>query len=113
MSTPSAFGVDVDRGVDPVVVRVRGELDLSTAPSLVQAIDEAAPPSASVVVEMAAVEFLDSSAIGALLRAGRARTGAGGRLLIGSRSAAVERVLEVTGLDESSEAFELLPQPTT
>jgi anti-anti-sigma factor len=113
MSTPPPFAIDVDRGVDPAVVRVQGELDLSTAPDLVDALDAAAPPSAAVVVELGAVEFLDSSAIGALLRAGRARTAAGGRLLIGSRSAAVARVLEVTGLDESSEAFELLPQPAT
>jgi anti-anti-sigma factor len=113
MSSPPAFAVDVDQDVDPVVVRVRGELDLSTAPNLVQALEDAAPLSAAIVVELGAVEFLDSSAIGALLRAGRARTAAGGRLLIGSRSTAVDRVLEVTGLHESSEAFELLPQPTT
>jgi anti-anti-sigma factor len=113
MSTPPVFAVEVDSGVDPVVVRVRGELDLSTAPSLLQALEEAAPESATVVVDLRDVGFLDSSAIGALLRAGRARTAGGGRLQIGSRSAAVDRVLEVTGLTESSEAFELLAQPTT
>jgi anti-anti-sigma factor len=89
---------------------VRGELDSSTAPGLVQAL-RAAPASAKVIVDLRR-EFLDSSAIGALLRAGRARTVAGGRLQIGSRSAAVDRILEITGLNESSEAFELLPQPT-
>jgi len=113
MSIPSDFVVDVDLGVDPVVVRVQGELDLSTAAGLLQALEEAAPLSATVVVDLSAVEFLDSSAIGALLTAGRARTLAGGRLQIGSRSTAVDRVLAVTGLDESSEAFELLPQQTT
>jgi anti-sigma B factor antagonist len=112
MSTPPVYAVEIDSGVDPVVVRVRGELDLSAAPSLLQKLDEAAPASASVVVDLSAVEFLDSSAIGALLRAGRARSAAGGRLQIGPRSAAVDRLLEITGLSDSSEAFELLPRPT-
>ena len=110
MSTPASFVVEVDDGVDPVVVRVGGELDLSTAPNLVQALEEAAPLSAAIVLELSDVGFIDSSAIGALLTSGRARTSAGGRLQIGSRSAAVDRILEVTGLSETSEAFEVLPQ---
>jgi anti-sigma B factor antagonist len=110
MTTTPAFAVAVDQSADPVVVRVQGELDLSTAPSLAQALTEAAPSSATVVVDLSGVGFIDSSAIGALLTAGRARTEAGGRLQIGSRSNAVDRVLEIAGLGQSSDAFELLPQ---
>lgn len=93
------------------MVRVKGELDMSTAPSLAHALADAGPADATVVVDLSAVAFLDSSAIGTLITAGRARNEAGGRLQIGGRSAIVERVLEITGLAQTSDAFEILPHP--
>jgi len=112
MTTPHGITVEVDDQVDPVVVRVRGELDMSTAPALSEALGDAAPPSATVLVDLAGVAFLDSTAIGTLVAAGKARRDAGGRLQIGARSPIVERVLQITGLDETSEAFEILSEGT-
>jgi anti-sigma B factor antagonist len=112
MTTNPGFAVEVDEHVDPVVVSVRGELDMSTAPGLAEALADAAPPTSTVVVDLSAVSFLDSSAIGTLVTAGRSRNDVGGRLQIGARSAIVERVLEITGLGESSDAFDVLPQGT-
>lgn len=109
MTTTPGFGVDVDEQRDPVVVSVRGELDMSTTTKLTEALAEAAPAAARVVVDLSAVSFLDSSAIGTLVTAGRARNDAGGRLQIGPRSAIVDRVLEITGLGQSSDAFDVLP----
>ena len=112
MTTTPGFAVDVDASCDPIIVRVRGELDMSTASNLAEALADAAPAASTVVVDLTAVSFLDSSAIGTLVGAGRARHDAGGRLQIGERSAIVDRVLQITGLAESSDAFDVLPQRT-
>lgn len=111
MTTPPGFAVEVDAREDVVVVRVQGELDMSTAPSLAAALADAAPADATVVVDLSAVAFLDSSAIGTLVTSGRARTEAGGRLQIGGRSTIVDRVFEITGLADTSDAVEILPHP--
>ena len=109
MTTSPDFAVEVDALADPVVVRVRGELDMSTTPGLAEALTDAAPIASTIVVDLSAVSFLDSSAIGTLVSAGRARKGGGGRLQIGPRSAVVDRVLEITGLSETSDVFDVLP----
>jgi anti-sigma B factor antagonist len=109
MTTTPGFAVEVDAEHDPVVVCVRGELDMSTAPDLAKALADAAPAASTVVVDLSGVSFLDSSAIGTLVTAGRARSEAGGRLQVGPRSTIVDRVLEITGLSQSSDAFDVLP----
>ena len=50
-----------------VVVAVRGELDLSTAAELKRILHQLSAATAGVVVDLAEVEFIDSSGIGALL----------------------------------------------
>ena len=91
------------------MVRVRGEIDMSVAPDLADALAGSAPPGHTLVVDLGAVTFLDSSALGTLVTAGRARQDAGGRLQIAGRSAAVDRILEMTGLAQTSEVFDILP----
>ena len=109
MTTPPGFAVEVTSLADATVVQVRGELDMSTAPDLALAIADAAPAGATVRLDLSEVGFLDSSAIGSLVTAGRARNEAGGRLQIGPRSDIVERVFEITGLSQATDAFEILP----
>lgn len=109
MTTSPDFAVEVDAQADPVVVRVRGELDMSTTPGLAEALTNAAPVASTIVVDLSAVSFLDSSALGTLVAAGRARNDGGGRLQVGPRSAVVDRVLEITGLSQTSEVFDVLP----
>jgi anti-sigma B factor antagonist len=55
------------------VVVLQGDHDLSTAPSLIEELDEAFNAGAPVVVDLANVEFLDSAILNALLAA-RERT---------------------------------------
>jgi anti-sigma B factor antagonist len=110
-ATPEGFTVEVggpDEG--PSVITVRGELDMSTSPELAAAVSGAGSGS-TVVLDLSQVTFLDSSALGALVAAGGELSEAGGRLQIGPRSEIVSRVLEITGLSEPSEAFDVLPDP--
>ena len=111
MSSPQGFAVEVsDAGSNVVCIAVRGELDMSVAPGLTEAITTAGGSGATVLLDLSGVTFLDSSAIGALVASGREVTEAGGRLQIGSRSDIVTRVLEITGLVGTSDAFEVLPE---
>lgn len=110
MSSPQGFAVEVsDQDAGAVGIRVRGELDMSAAPGLTEAIAKV-KDGATVVLDLSGVTFLDSSAIGALVGCGREITEGGGRLQIGPRSDIVRRVLEITGLAEPSDAFDVLPE---
>jgi len=94
---------DVD--ADPIEVSVRGELDLVSAPSLGEALDKAlAKGPRSIVVRLADVSFMDSSGLRVLVRCSNDVHAAGGSFQILGMSAAVRRVLEVTGLIEQLSA---------
>jgi anti-sigma B factor antagonist len=89
------------------VVAVRGELDLSSAPDLEPALEEAvAAGDASVLIDLSECEFIDSTGIALIVRAwqriDRAADGEGeGRLVICCDNQQVRRVLEITGLEHS------------
>jgi anti-sigma B factor antagonist len=90
------LGVEARTGA--VVVRLRGELDLYNAgdvrTALAQAIDTGPP---RIVVDMAAVEFVDSTVLGVLLEA-RSRLGQDA-LLLAAPQLETRRTLQVSGLD--------------
>jgi anti-anti-sigma factor len=111
MSAPQGFAVEVgDAHEGRVEIAVRGELDMSAAPDLAEAIAGARNGAATLVLDLSGVTFLDSSAIGTLVASGRDMLDAGGRLQIGPRSDIVSRVLEITGLTGRSDAFDVLPE---
>jgi len=78
---------------------VRGEIDLADERPLIDEVDAVVGDSYDVVVELdlAGVDFIDSSGLRALLLLRRAH---GERVLVGARSAPVQRVLEIAGLAE-------------
>ncbi|MGZ6804263.1 MAG: STAS domain-containing protein [Nocardioidaceae bacterium] len=90
--------IEVTREEDVPVVAVAGELDMSTAPDLSDALDElVAEPK--VVVDLAKLEFIDSTGLAALLGAHRAMQQNGGTLELRSPQPMVVNVVETTGLD--------------
>ena len=54
-----------------MVVTVRGELDIATAPDLEKALVEAGQDDAPLFVDLTAVTFLDSTGLKVLVRAAR------------------------------------------
>lgn len=87
-----------------VLVRVVGELDLSTHELLREPLVEAAEAGKSVVVDLSQCEFIDSSGIRALLLGHEAVTGNDGgnnHLLVAGPQPQVQRVLEMTGVGEA------------
>jgi anti-anti-sigma factor len=86
------------------IVFVAGEIDLSTAPRLGQALEAALTSGASSVADLTRVDFIDSAGTHALALADRAAAAHGGRLLIVA-SEAVSHVLEITGLDRAFQVY--------
>jgi anti-sigma B factor antagonist len=81
-----------------VVVRLAGELDLYNAEDIRHALTAAIDGGAArIVVDMAEVEFVDSTALGVLIEA-RSKLGRDGVLLAAPRLE-TRRTLEVSGLD--------------
>jgi anti-sigma B factor antagonist len=91
---------------DVLVVVVRGEHDIYTAPTLRDRLDEAlgsgsAAAPTGVIVDLSAATFLDSSILGALLEARRQalERGVGYVVSLGDEpEPGVQRILEITGL---------------
>jgi anti-anti-sigma factor len=80
-----------------VEIAVDGELDLSVADQLQQAID--GDGSGATLIDLADCSFIDSTGIAVFLRARRLRDqDGGGRIVLHSPSDQVLRVLTVTGL---------------
>jgi anti-anti-sigma factor len=78
------------------VLRLDGELDLATAPELSAAVQQAFAGGAHpVVLDMAAVGFIDSTGVRTLLEAQQL---AGRDLVLMAPSGAVTRVLDLTRL---------------
>jgi anti-sigma B factor antagonist len=87
---------------DVLVVVVRGEHDIYTAPTLRDRLEEALGGSPTgVIVDLSAATFLDSSILGALLEARRQalEKGVGYAVSLGDEpEPGVQRILEITGL---------------
>ncbi len=90
-----------DPDSDPVVV-VAGEVDLSTAPRLHQAIFDllAEEPPQRVRVDLAAVPLLDSTGVFVLVDGYKRAKGRGVGLTVEHPQQIVRRVLEICGLLE-------------
>jgi anti-sigma B factor antagonist len=67
---------EIERGFegDVVVVTLRGEHDLSTAPGLRDELDQAVATGAGIVVDMTETRFIDSSILGVLVEGYRTLT---------------------------------------
>lgn len=75
-----------------------GEIDAYTAPALAEAIERCEQPH--VLIDMAAVEFVDSSGLRVLIEAHQAAQGSGRRIQLANPSSAVSRLLEISGIDD-------------
>jgi anti-anti-sigma factor len=85
-----------------VVVELSGELDLSTVPMFVAAIDEILGGEPVLVeLDLSKLSFIDSSGVGAYVTAYRRAMAKGSRLSVGGRSALVDRVLQLSGVEEA------------
>jgi len=98
------FNIDVSTREygDHVVVALRGELDLADAASVAAALMAVADNVPDVIVDLAALEFIDSSGVAALAYGRRQARRAGGNLML---AAPQQQVLKVLSLTRLADAF--------
>jgi anti-sigma B factor antagonist len=94
------LGIRVERQDGRVCLAVTGELDLATAPALLDAVAKvlAAGDQPNVVLDLVEVTFLDSSGLGALLQARAETLAAGGGLTLDGVASGPRRVIDIAGL---------------
>ncbi|MEO8850418.1 MAG: STAS domain-containing protein [Allobranchiibius sp.] len=85
---------------DPLVVRVQGDVDVTTAPALRAELARLlAARNARVVLDLSDVPFLDSTGLGVLVGRLRSIRLAGGDLMLVINNERVLRNFAITGLD--------------
>ena len=81
------------------VVVLEGELDLSTAPLLLEHLTALLTNTMpELLLDLSALSFLDSTGISVLIAAHRRLAGQGGRMVLLSPTPLTQRVLEIAGL---------------
>jgi anti-sigma B factor antagonist len=86
---------------DHIVVALRGELDVADAVSVATALAELAARSLEIIVDLAGLDFIDSSGVAALARGRKHARHAGGDLLLAAPQQQVLRVLTLIRLIEA------------
>ncbi len=93
--SPERLSVTTDDGC---VFAVSGELDAHTAPELATALD-GVDRSLDVVLDLAELEFMDSSGLRVIISTNNVLSESGGSLLLRRPSRAVQRILSISGLE--------------
>jgi anti-sigma B factor antagonist len=89
-------------GRNCTVVELRGELDLATEPQLREGLQRVVDAGdRQVVVDLAGVGFMDSSALGAFVAVFKVLRDDGGRLCLASAQPVVRTLLSVTSVDRA------------
>lgn len=81
------------------VLSVSGEVDLQTSPELRAAVLQAVEPPAAVVIDLAAVRYMDSSGVASLVEGLQRAREVGVAFVLASPSPSVRRLLDLSRLD--------------
>ena len=96
----ASFRARTSREPGRTVIRLAGECDLAARERLTGTLLAAVDGAPVVVVDLAAVEFLDSTGIHALVAAHHRARAADGRLYLVNATGAVAALLELTGVGD-------------
>jgi anti-anti-sigma factor len=96
---PTEFGVESDREAGGLItLRPAGELDIATAGRLAQALLDGREPGDRVVLDLAALEFIDSTGLRVIVRGVEAAHRDGWDLRLRPGPPAVQRVFDIAGV---------------
>jgi anti-sigma B factor antagonist len=94
-----ALSLSSRRDADQATLAVSGEIDISTADALEQAIATVISDGAGIViVDLAEVTFMDSAGINALLKGRRLADERGQQFRVTGAAGIVRQVLDITGV---------------
>jgi anti-anti-sigma factor len=95
------FRVEVRSEGNAAVVVVSGELDLASGPELEQTLEQLAEqPIELLVIDLRAVDFMDSTGLSIIVKAHQRFTDAGRQLALVRGTPQVQRLLDLTGVAE-------------
>lgn len=95
----STFKVDVRTENGAPLLRISGELDLASSPTLEQALEQATASSPSlIIIDLRDLDFMDSTGLSVLIRAHQQAQQGGHRLGIINGSRQIRRLLSLTGV---------------
>ena len=98
--TNAAWQISIDPQPDRTTVRVTGDLDLETAPSLLAKVEPYLDGSAgALVVDLGGLSFIDSTGLSALIRINQRMTATGRTFEIISPRPSVAKAFQITGLN--------------
>lgn len=101
MTTEVHFAVSEAQYDGTIVLKVEGEVDVSTAPELRERLLAVADRGHNLaVVDMSEVSFVDSTALGVLVSGVKRLRGAGGDLRLVVTQPRIAKVLAITGLTD-------------
>jgi anti-sigma B factor antagonist len=94
-----AYTVDHDPVEGALLVAASGELDLAAAPRLATVLSMATQSAEPcVVLDLSEVDFIDSTALGAIMHASTEAEATGKRMLVVALDGPVRSLLEITNL---------------
>ena len=98
----SDFLVDTQISDRAITVTLSGELDLLSAPALERALERLPDSDAElIIVDLRALEFMDSTGLHLLVRAQQWAHASGRRFAVVKGSEQVQRLFELTGVTEN------------
>ena len=94
------------------MIRLVGEADVSTR-AMAEAFEaEVAKGPRQLIVDLSGLSFIDSSALGVIMRTYRALHGDGGKMALVSPSPAVARVLQLIDIARTVPVYQSLEEAT-
>jgi anti-sigma B factor antagonist len=97
---PDTFDAEVIRGAGEIVVLVRGDIDIVSAPVLWDRLVEVIPDTKRLVLDLKDTEFIDSTGLSIFVRGLRRMRSGGGDLVLRSPRPKARQILKLTGLDQ-------------
>jgi anti-anti-sigma factor len=97
MPVPDLVHVTAEPLEDAIIVRVTGEIDLSTVDVLRRELDAVHADAATVLLDLSAVTFMDSTGLHLLLEASHSSAVSDWGFFVVRPSRAVRRLIELSG----------------
>ena len=101
MDAVEPFTIETDERADRVVLTPHGELDMASAPELEQSIMPRLQQGSWIVLDLRALDFIDSSGLRVVVGAHRLAEENDGRFTCvrGAPGSTVHRIVEIAGID--------------
>lgn len=108
------IGLEVEEHPSHSIIRVTGYIDISTSPRLRERIQEVAVTEPAILlIDLGAIEFLDSSGLGVILNGWKLLHAQGGTLAVVSPQSRITKIFEITALNLSIGLFPTVEEALT